>query len=105
MKRKEYKVGELSPNEGFNAFKVYLVSDNLSHLMGEILTVVDASTEGEKNKAMKDLIKRAFSEKQSWFSELSWKYEVDETSGQNIRNDWENGLVAIDNSIGYAFES
>ena len=105
MKRKEYKVGELSPNEGFNAFKVHFVADNLSHLMGEILTVVDASTEGEKNKAMKDLIKRAFAEKQSWFSELAWKYEIDDQAGQTARNEWENGLVPVDNSIGYAFEA
>lgn len=36
-----------------------LVEDTIRVLTGEILTIIDASTEGAKNKAMKDLVKKA----------------------------------------------
>lgn len=60
------------------ALSVQLVGDNVSHLLGKVLTIVDASTEGEKNKAMKDLIRQVFEEKQGWFWKLGyWKQEPD----------------------------
>lgn len=36
------------------------VETQVSFLLGHVLTVVDASTSGEQNKAMKDLIRQAF---------------------------------------------
>ncbi len=101
MKKNELRQ-DITPN-GVNAFKLNLVSDNLSHLMGEVLTVIDASVEGERNKAMKDLIKRAFSDKQGWFSELAWKYEEEIGSGHGPHNDWEAGLVPYDQDKTYSF--
>lgn len=88
---------------GINAFKLELVNENLSHLMGEVLTVIDASIEGERNKAMKDLIRRAFTDKQSWFGELAWKYEEEEGNSHGPLNDWEYGLVPFDQEKKYSF--
>jgi hypothetical protein len=78
--------------DGNNAFKLHLVSDNLSHLMGEILTIVDASIEGDKNKAVKDLIKSKFSEKHVWFADLAWKELEEDGCGHMPAEDWEKGL-------------
>ncbi len=61
-----------------NAFKVNYVTQNLSYLMGEILTLVDASIEGDKNKAIKDIIKKTFSNTQNKFWDLALK-EIKET--------------------------
>lgn len=63
--------------------------------MGEILTIVDASTEGDKNKAIKDLIKKSFSERQGWISELSWKQTEPDGQGHLPRKDWEDGLIPM----------
>lgn len=93
---------KLTP-DGRNAFKLSLVGNNLSHLLGEVLTVVDASTEGEKNKAMKDLIKRCFSDKQGWFGELAWKQQESEGEGHGPHQEWEAGLVPVDVSKKYSF--
>jgi hypothetical protein len=92
--------------EGRNAFKLGLVGDNLSHLMGEILTIVDASTEGEKNKAIKDLIKGKFSDKQVWLGELAWKETFNSENGEGKinREQWENGLVPFDDSEIFSFK-
>lgn len=84
-----------NPGEGLNAIKVELINDNVSHLLGEVLTIIDASTEGEKNKAIKDLVRRAFSDKQSWFSELSWKELMKEGEAKSHGNDWEKNLVPL----------
>lgn len=84
-----------SPIDCRNAFKYPLVSENLDHLLGQVLTIIDASTEGEKNKAIKDLIKDKFSKKHEWFSELSWKELEPEGSGHKLRNYWEDNLIPI----------
>lgn len=83
--------------EGRNAIKYWVVNENLSTLLGEILTVVDASTEGDKNKAMKDLIRNSFSKRQDWIFELAWKEERDNdtASDNNPRYVWESGLIPL----------
>jgi hypothetical protein len=43
----------------------------LSFLLGEVLTIIDASTEGEKNKAIKDLIKDKFSKRQNYITQIT----------------------------------
>jgi hypothetical protein len=53
------------------AFKSSFVIDNLSDLLGKVLTIVDASTSGVQNKAMKDLIREKFNLKQDWFDEVA----------------------------------
>jgi hypothetical protein len=63
--------------DGINALKLGFINDNLSGLLGQVLTIVDAATEGDKNKAMKDLIKQVFSAKQEWFCECSWVIEAE----------------------------
>lgn len=90
--------------EGLNAFKLGLVGENLSHLMGRILTVVDASTEGAKNMAMKDLIKKEFSEKQMWFSELAFKELEEVTEGHAPAMSWEQSLVPFEQGKKYSFK-
>lgn len=54
------------------AFRFDLVSQHLRWLMGQVLTVIDASIENpNKLKAVKDLIKDKFSYKIDWLYELS----------------------------------
>lgn len=94
----------LSPN-GRNAFKLNLVSGNLSHLLGEVLTVIDAATEGDKNKAIKDLIKDKFSKKHEWFGELAWKEIESENKGHAPQQEWERDLVYFaDNDKVYSYK-
>lgn len=98
----------LTPN-GRNAFKLSLVNDELSHLMGEVLTVVDASTVGDQNKAMKDLIRTSITKKQAWFVELAWKEQEAEGEGHvnpkssGLYVNWEEGLVPFDQEKTYSF--
>ena len=96
----EYKKDKLCTPDGVNAFKLGFVSDNLSHLLGEVLTVIDASLEGDKNKAVKDLIRSKFSSKQNWFSEVAFK-DIPQGNqeagmiGIKASDDWYNGVIAI----------
>jgi len=94
---------QLTP-DGRNAFKLSLVGGELSHLLGEVLTIIDAATEGEKNKALKDLIKRSFNVKQVWFADLAWKQEESENEGHGPHAEWEAGLVPCDVSKKYGFK-
>lgn len=87
--------------DGLNAFKLDFVRENISHLLGEILTVIDASLEGEKNKAVKDLIKDKFSKKQDWFSECAFKQLPKENEGVMASSSdrpymiWYNGMYKM----------
>lgn len=90
--------------DGRNAFKLSFVNDNLSHLLGRVLTVVDASIVGEQNKAIKDLLRREFSNKQSWFCELAWKEVEKLGEGHGPRQEWESGLLPGDPSEKYSFK-
>lgn len=99
MKGKLVGVSNCTP-EGKNAFKLGFIQDNLSHLLGEILTVIDASLDGDKNKAVKDLLRDKFSHKQNWFSECAWKDLPQGDArefGSNIKasDDWYSGLVKL----------
>lgn len=89
---------------GRNALKGWLITDNIYDLMGKVLTIVDAATEGDKNKAIKDLIKDVFHKKHEWLCELCWKELEPEGSGHSPRQEWEDGLVVIgtDNKV-YSF--
>lgn len=86
------KVVNCTPN-GYNAFKSCFVGEEISHLLGEVLTIIDASTEGDKNKAIKNLIKNVFNKKQEWISSLAWKELEEEKDGHSPKMDWEYGLV------------
>jgi len=90
--------------EGLNAFKLGIVGENLNHLLGRVLTVVDASTEGEKNKAMKDLVKKEFAEKQSWFAELAFKELEEAVESHSPRMSWESDLVPFESGKKYSFK-
>jgi len=104
MENEELVSKAYSPN-GKNAFKLSFVSDNLSHLLGEILTVIDASLEGDKNKAVKDLIREKVGKKQDWFCEAAWK-DIPQGSqqggqggplgaGYKPHSEWETGVVTL----------
>lgn len=54
------------------AFRLSFVNKNIRKLQGEILTIIDAISEGEKNKAIKDIINNAFSKKLDWFQEVAY---------------------------------
>jgi len=93
-------IGSNYTPDGKNLFKLSFIIDNISHLLGQTLTVIDASLEGEKREAVKDLIKERFSKKQDWFCEVAW-YDVPQ--GQNTANlktspamDWFVGVVSLD---------
>ena len=90
--------------KGRNAFKLGLVTENLNHLMGQILTVVDASTDGDKNKAMKDLIREKVSLKHQWFCDMAWRQEETEGSGHSPRDVWEDDLVPFEESKKHSFK-
>jgi hypothetical protein len=92
--KKEVSVA-CSSSDGLNAIKLSLISDAISHLMGQVLTIIDASTEGEKNKAMKDLIRSKFSEAQNGFLDSAFKEIQDENTETNMRYHWEDGLVPL----------
>lgn len=47
------------------------VNAQLSYLLGEVLTIIDASIDGDKNKAVKDLIKNRFSTRQNYLIEIT----------------------------------
>jgi hypothetical protein len=53
--------------------KMYVsgVNAQLSYLLGEVLTIIDASIDGDKNKAVKDLIKNRFSTRQNYLIEIT----------------------------------
>lgn len=89
----------------FNAFTLGIVEDQLNHLMGQILTVIDASTDGDKNKAIKDLVKEKFSIKHDLFFKQSLRHQEQEGSGHSPRDIWEDGLVPYDSSKKYDFEN
>ena len=59
--------------DGMNAFRASFVHDNLDHLLGQVLTIVDAAiTDVQQNKATKDLIRNTFANKHDWISEASF---------------------------------
>lgn len=56
--------------EVYNVFGTSFVNAHLSHLMGEVLTVIDATIDEERKlKATKDLIRDKFSSKMDWLYE------------------------------------
>lgn len=87
--------------DGRNALRLSLIRENVEHLMGKVLTIIDASVLGEQNKAVKDLIKNSFYQKQDWFVELAW-WLTPKEQGRLI-NDWEGGLVDISGDIGSGY--
>lgn len=91
-------------NGDYCAFKSYFVTEELSNLLGQVLTVIDASTTGEQNQAMKSLIKEKFSSKQNLFSELAFKQVESEGEGHNPRNYWEDALVPYNPSTKHSFK-
>lgn len=83
-------------SNGRNAIKVNLISDELSNLLGQVLTIIDASTDGEKNKAIKDLVREKFNKKQDFFFELAYKEQEKEGNGHAPAMYWEQHLVVFD---------
>lgn len=101
---KKNNIKDANPGDlqALNAFKLRLVSDCLNDLMGKVLTVIDASVEGEKNKAMKDIIRNEFYSKHGWFAELAWKElktDKDPEDNPHVIYDWEPYLVALDGKV------
>ncbi len=87
-----------------NALKQELVTENLSSLLGEILTIIDASTEGDKNKAIKDLMRQTFSKKMDWIFSLSFKEQMGENEVKGIKDQWEDGLIPYKDGDTYSFK-
>jgi len=75
--------------QGINAIKLVISSSNLDDLLGKVLTILDASLDGEKNKSVKSLVRDAFYRKHDWFSEMAFE---EQTSGNE---QWKDGLVKI----------
>lgn len=96
MKKKSTLTYAPQPLESDKALKVWLVNQNISSLLGEILTIVDASTDGEKNKAIKDLVKERFGNKQDWFIEMVYHRDIPDVSDKTkLREDWMDGVVKV----------
>lgn len=63
---------ELVRGETYNAFGVTFVNEHLSHLTGEILTILEAVIDDERKlKATKDLVRSKFSAKMDWLFQQS----------------------------------
>lgn len=71
-KKKGFVGGETYTPNGMNAFKLSLVNRHIDNLLGEVLTIIDASIDGDKNKPVKDLIKGQFRRKQDQFCDFAW---------------------------------
>lgn len=72
----------LPENKEVLAFRYDFVQDNLNNLLGQVLTVVDASVDGEKNKAVKDLIREKFHSKMGWFGEVAHSPKDEKSHGK-----------------------
>lgn len=69
-------IGEIRGEEV--ALQYQIVNDNLRHLMGEVLTVVEGAITNEVQlKAVKSQIKGHFSAKLSWLYEMCGLPEID----------------------------
>ena len=88
----------------YNAIKAEGVGEILSKLMGEVLTIIDASTEGDRNKAIKDLIKEKFHKKQDVVYELSQILEEEPGSGHMPKYEYEDWLIPYSNNEQYGFQ-
>lgn len=88
----------------FNAIKAEGCTLILSKLLGDVLTIIDASTDGDKNKAIKDLIKEKFSKKQDVFWDLHFVEKEKEGCGHSPRSIWEDWLIPYKDTDTYGFE-
>lgn len=87
----------------YAALKPGFVVEELSNLLGQVLTIVDASTDGDKNTAMKSLIKEKFSSKQNYLNDLGYKQEEVEGANHHPRYEWEDSLVPYEADKRYCF--
>jgi len=56
----------------YNAFGITFVNQHLSHLSGEVFTILEASIDDERRlKATKDLVRNTFHKKMDWLYEQS----------------------------------
>lgn len=70
----------------YNVFGVTFVNEHLSHLSGEIFTILEAVIdEPRKLKATKDLVRQRISAKMDWLFEQS-NYFVDENVPREIED-------------------
>jgi len=77
------------------AIKPWYVIENLRELLGSVLTIIDASiADPMQNKAIKDLIRDKFSNKQNFFSEISW-YKLEEKTPE----EYKTNLLSVENEI------
>lgn len=90
--------------QGKNALKYWLVNDTISKLLGEVLTVIDASITGEQNSAIKSLIKDKFSKRQDQIFWFAFRDIEPEGEGHAPSVYWEKGLVPFDESETYSFK-
>jgi hypothetical protein len=76
-KEVKYRIMEITkvPSGGMEnetlALRFGFIQPNVSRLEGRILTIIDASEDGEKRDAVKDLVKREFRETLEWFNEIT----------------------------------
>jgi len=73
-----YKISDCEEKElGYKA-----IAAQISFLLGKVLTIIDASIEDEqRNKAIKDLIRNAFSDKLDWIYQLCGLPEINDVIG------------------------
>jgi hypothetical protein len=95
---------DVSINHKYNAIKVEGCNIILSKLLGEVLTIIDASTDGDKNKAIKDLVREKFSKKQDAIWDLSVATQEKEGCGHAPKFNWEDWLIPYVDSDKYGFE-
>lgn len=73
MEQKKFGVNDssLSPELGCEVKLGYTsIEPQIRFLQGKVLTIIDASIIGSQNKAVKDLIKRVFSEQLTWLLQI-----------------------------------
>lgn len=64
-------VGDLLSQEEERTLSLHGIKEQLNHLMGETLTIIDAAlTDHVQRKAVKDLVKQRFYAKEHWIYEF-----------------------------------
>jgi hypothetical protein len=71
------KLCDYEAMEGEKAFSHSFISDTMRKLIGRTLTIIDASIlDRQQNKAMKDLVRNAFSDEMEFSSKIGYDQNV-----------------------------
>lgn len=94
------KLSDWKHATGERALSHSFLMDSFRKLMGRTLTIIDASTTGTQNKAMKDLIRATFSEEMGFAADWAFdQVEIQKLIPQDI-DPAKLGTVSIEDALG-----